>query len=570
MDHTILIKQYRIEPVRTDDDSARANLFSYEPNTTELYQQRGVLYAIIEATTNPDNELDLNNIIDETYKTLHSTYYDSKHGSSLESLEYATNQALDRADDLSKKNAQVRVAAVSIWGASLIFANPSQLTIAIRRNNELFEVDTTPYGTDTIKNDDLIFLGNQSLYRETAQLCNQEYPDLPNPDIFKNLAELTSSQLPILGFALLAHVDTVPGKEEVIEIKYPEDLEQEQEATSHQQPNKPSRNWLKKFFIGQKEDEPEIYLPQHKEQKQQGKLMAIVALVLLLIGSITATYLFNQQKKSKEVRTSALDTIKEQLMRADELSLLNKTESLQLVDSAQKDLGNVLGSTDTHETPEEITSIESHIESIQQTIFNATEVIPTPENPPTEVIENTPVVSENGIRLQNGNTILPRQAEWQTPRTVATYFGNLYILDPMAQQIWKYVENGGQYGSTQTYFSTQPTMDNTLDLAIDGSIYVLSPHGVQKYTAATRDEFKLSGTYPEIEPNALLTTNTDTPNLFISHSRGILVFDKDGRYQKLLTSPQLQEVQDLYITPTDGKLWIKTASQWFFITPEQM
>lgn len=54
------------------------------------------------------------------------------------------------------------------------------------------------------------------------------------------------------------------------------------------------------------------------------------------------------------------------------------------------------------------------------------------------------------------------------------FSGNLYVLDPGSNQIWKVVSEGGNYNTASGYIKDETIIDNSVDLAIDGSIYVLN------------------------------------------------------------------------------------------------
>ena len=54
------------------------------------------------------------------------------------------------------------------------------------------------------------------------------------------------------------------------------------------------------------------------------------------------------------------------------------------------------------------------------------------------------------------------------------FSGNLYVLDPGSNQIWKVVADDGKYDNASAYIKDEAVIDNSVDLAIDGSIYVLS------------------------------------------------------------------------------------------------
>ncbi|MFZ4813747.1 MAG: hypothetical protein ACOYL5_04370 [Phototrophicaceae bacterium] len=98
-------------------------------------------------------------------------------------------------------------------------------------------------------------------------------------------------------------------------------------------------------------------------------------------------------------------------------------------------------------------------------------------------------LDRNGVVVEHSPTILTRGAQrllgsenWVNPVAIQVWRGNLYILDPGANQVWRYAPSGGSYSSPPTeYFAgeNRPNINNAVDFAIDGSgqIYVTLANG---------------------------------------------------------------------------------------------
>jgi len=91
---------------------------------------------------------------------------------------------------------------------------------------------------------------------------------------------------------------------------------------------------------------------------------------------------------------------------------------------------------------------------------------------------------------------------WVSPTSMQFWQGRLYVLDPGANQIWRYDPSGGAYpNAPQEYFvgEGRPDIRQAVDFAIDtpGSIYVLLNDGsLLKYTSGQRVGFAFSN-FPE-------------------------------------------------------------------------
>lgn len=94
---------------------------------------------------------------------------------------------------------------------------------------------------------------------------------------------------------------------------------------------------------------------------------------------------------------------------------------------------------------------------------------------------------------------------WVNPVAITFWSGRLYVLDPPANQIWRYDPSGGAFPNAPTEYFTgenRPDIRGAVDFGIDtpGSIYVLVDNGtLGRFTSARQDGFAFSG-FPENLP----------------------------------------------------------------------
>jgi hypothetical protein len=111
-------------------------------------------------------------------------------------------------------------------------------------------------------------------------------------------------------------------------------------------------------------------------------------------------------------------------------------------------------------------------------------------------------VDREGVVVEHSPTILTRGAQrllgsenWIRPVAVRVWRGNLYILDPGANQIWRYSPSGGSYAGAPTeYFAgqTRPNISGAVDFSIDnnGAVYVMLENGqMGKYVSGESQTF---------------------------------------------------------------------------------
>ncbi len=111
-------------------------------------------------------------------------------------------------------------------------------------------------------------------------------------------------------------------------------------------------------------------------------------------------------------------------------------------------------------------------------------------------------LDRNGVLIEHSPTILTRGGQrligtenWVNPVSIRIWRGNLYVLDPGANQIWRYAPTGGSYqGAPTEYFAGQgrPNVSEAVDFAIDenGLVYVLFSNGqMGKYRSGENENF---------------------------------------------------------------------------------
>jgi hypothetical protein len=93
-------------------------------------------------------------------------------------------------------------------------------------------------------------------------------------------------------------------------------------------------------------------------------------------------------------------------------------------------------------------------------------------------------------------TLLPGGLDMTQPMAIATYGGNLYVLDGGAGQIWRYEAVGDSYPDLPAPYFTEtfPDLTGAVDMDIDanGNVYVLFEDGtLNKYFGGRQESFAL-------------------------------------------------------------------------------
>lgn len=119
--------------------------------------------------------------------------------------------------------------------------------------------------------------------------------------------------------------------------------------------------------------------------------------------------------------------------------------------------------------------------------------------------------------LQNCGAQQINTSTWVSPVAMTYWQGRLYILDPAANQVWRYDPSSGVFPNAPLeYFvgSARPDISQAVDFAIDtpGALYILYSDGAMiKFNGGERVPFAYSN-FPEAQPMA------STNSLFLNTS----------------------------------------------------
>lgn len=177
---------------------------------------------------------------------------------------------------------------------------------------------------------------------------------------------------------------------------------------------------------------------------------------------------------------------------------------------------------------------------------------------------NPPDNSVNKISPSDGDHLA-------TAITMASFGNSTYLLDPQNKQIWKYPrkDNSFQAGSK---FITRSNVDlsKAVDIAIDGSLYVLSEDGkVIKLNKGEKQDFKLSSIpkpFDSITKPKKIFTDENSLSIYIfdSGARRLLEFDKNGQFLHQFILPlEYKNISNVRVL-TGAKKMIFTQDNKFY------
>ncbi len=163
---------------------------------------------------------------------------------------------------------------------------------------------------------------------------------------------------------------------------------------------------------------------------------------------------------------------------------------------------------------------------------------------------------------------------WVRPVAIDTWQGRLYILDPVANQIWRYQPSGGTFPSApEEYFvgDERPDLSHGVDLAIDqtGNVFVLQADGsVRKFYSGDEQFFQFSN-LPTGGVGILgsatsfhLDTGFISPGFYVLDAANQIIHESTlgGTFIQSYRAPLGTQLRDL------GGLAVDTAAENLYVT----
>lgn len=328
-------------------------------------------------------------------------------------------------------------------------------------------------------------------------------------------------------------------------------------------------------------------------------LIAIIALIVILTGSISYLFIYGSKQKIIDEMELKLATAEENLKEAETKGSFDKETASTLLDNAETLAIEVLNSgylrgkasqlIDDLDVQRDFLDNVIHVGAELVKLADLTTVLETESvlglvpyrdrlafytdkniyqvlidsiQSPTSIDtdlsalyaayfgdqENIVILSSGGklIEYEEGNVQFADTAdsEWKTGVALATYSSKIYILDSLSNQIWKYQRSRDAYGSAQAYVLDNSAVDlsNAISLAIDGNVWVLNTDGtIIKLLSGEVVSFEIfKAPLTPVVRATKIYTELDLNTIYVldSGANTILVYSKSGKSDDLTYSSQ--------------------------------
>lgn len=163
--------------------------------------------------------------------------------------------------------------------------------------------------------------------------------------------------------------------------------------------------------------------------------------------------------------------------------------------------------------------------------------------------------------------------ELRSVAALAVYLGNLYILDPVAGEVWKYLPAAEGFDSERSALLGGVDLDGATGLTVDGDVYILDGETVRRFVAGREVEPILSGIDEPPQSASGLVEDVLRGLLYLAdrgHSR-IVASEGTGPFLRQYRHPDFIDLRGVAVAPDGTALYALTGSgiTTFPIQPRQ-
>ncbi|OGC44292.1 hypothetical protein A2V54_00010 [candidate division WWE3 bacterium RBG_19FT_COMBO_53_11] len=152
---------------------------------------------------------------------------------------------------------------------------------------------------------------------------------------------------------------------------------------------------------------------------------------------------------------------------------------------------------------------------------------------------------------------------------LGTYLGNIYLLVPGEEQIYKFWNLPGGYAGAQNRIKEAVTTAGVVDMAIDGEIWLLQSDGeIIRLSAGEQVPFSISNLSDTLKEPIKIFTQTGMKRLYIldrGESR-IVVLDKSGNFLGQFKGDFLSGATDLWVSSNEKSIFVLAGAKIYQIS----
>jgi hypothetical protein len=173
------------------------------------------------------------------------------------------------------------------------------------------------------------------------------------------------------------------------------------------------------------------------------------------------------------------------------------------------------------------------------------------------------------FEVRPGSTPLPvplrRTTTWASVAAIAVYDGNFYVLDPVGNQVHRYLPAAEGFDSEpEPILAAEAVLTGAVDFVIDGDIYVAFSDGhLARFTAGQPADFPVAGIDRAITAANDIAILPTAKELYVADTgnKRIVVVGTDGAFRRQLIANALTDISAIGLDATGAQLYVVVGDQ---------
>jgi hypothetical protein len=152
---------------------------------------------------------------------------------------------------------------------------------------------------------------------------------------------------------------------------------------------------------------------------------------------------------------------------------------------------------------------------------------------------------------------------------IATYSGNLYVLDPLGGEVWRYLPGGDGFDSERAAVLGGVDLGDARAFAVDGDLYILGSASARHFRPPKELAPLLQGIDHPIASAAGLSGDAQRQLIYVADRGGrrVAVSDREGAYRRQYRHPQFADIRGIALSADGATAYVLTGEGIYSFTP---
>ncbi len=153
-------------------------------------------------------------------------------------------------------------------------------------------------------------------------------------------------------------------------------------------------------------------------------------------------------------------------------------------------------------------------------------------------------------------------AEMRSVAAIAVYLGNLYLLDPVAGEVWRYLPAASGFDSERSGTLGGQDLDGATALAVDGDIFVLDGESLRRFSQG-RELVPMFAGLDAPPQSAVALVEDVLRGLFYLADRGnrrVVVGDRAGAFVRQYRHADFTDLRGMAVAPDGQQVYVLSGA----------